>query len=350
MLPGPGVDQLAKPSSVGVRVSSVLAGQTLALDIPCADVVVDGTSNRTVPHQLQFDVPLSWMPTHDRSPLANKGQRLHVWSTLSVGGRPFSFDRGWFQIEHWEQSGDVVQVTALDLMRTLETDPMSWPSSPPRGATLKSELQRLAGGMPVHFEATDKPISTATQWDRDRVKSIKDLCEAHGLEYGVKPDGYLHVWAHRTGGDKAATYAAKNLLLDASRASGERRPNRWLAVGSKTEGSGDDAKEIRWAYEAKADYPPYGSEYGIVREIMEISSAESPAQVTQAANRAFSDSLIVSEKRPLEIVLDPRVELGDVIGVVPDEGSPFVGRVEAFSMPLSDPSARMRVDVGVLSW
>ena len=347
MLPGPSVEQLSRPTTVGVRISSVLGRQTLALDIPASDVVLDLTTDRVVPGQLTFQAPLELLPINPQDPLANKGQRLHVSSLLEIEGHPYEVDRGWYQIESWEED-DAVAVTALDLLRTLETDPMRWPSSPPRGATLRSELQRLAGDMPVRLEAPDRPIDSQIQWDRDRVKSIRDLCQTHGLGYGVRTDGYLHVWALRDGRTPVATYTAQDLLLGAPRSSGERLPNRFLAVGST--GSGDDDTQARWYREATLSFPPFGEDYGTVREILEVQSATSQTMVDQAANLALSDSLISAGRRPLQIVLDPRLELGDIINVVPDEGEPFVGRVAAISMPLTDPGAQMRVDVEEVLW
>jgi hypothetical protein len=346
MLPGPSVERLAQPTSVGVRLTSVLGRQTLALDVPATDVVLDLTLSRNVSGQLTFRAPLELLPAKDQDPLANKGQRLHVTSLLEIEGHPYEVDRGWYQIESWEEEDDAVSVTALDLLRTLETDPMRWPSSPPRGSTLRTELQRLAGNMPVRLDAKDRVIDTQIQWDRDRVKSIRDLCQTHGLAYSIKTDGYLHVWEHQDGRDPVATYSSEDLLLEAPRTSGERLPNRFLAVGS----TGGDENQTRWHQEAELTFPPYGDGYGVVREIIEVQSATSQAMVDRAANRALSDSLIAAGRRPLQIVLDPRLELGDIVNLIPREGEPFVGRVGAISMPLTDPGAQMRVDVEEVLW
>ena len=58
----------------------------------------------------------------------------------------------------------------------------------------------------------------------------------------------------------------------------------------------------------------------------------------------------VVEARSFEIVADPRLELGDVIGAVTEAGEHVVGRVVAVSVVLDDPGSRMRVDVEALLW
>ena len=60
--------------------------------------------------------------------------------------------------------------------------------------------------------------------------------------------------------------------------------------------------------------------------------------------------MITSETRPLEIAPDPRIEGGALISVETDAGEYLTGQVVAYSLPLSDPDARMRVDVEVHQW
>jgi len=126
-----------------------------------------------------------------------------------------------------------------------------------------------------------------------------------------------------------------------------RRPNRFTVVGSS--GSGDDAQ--RWIAKVSADSDPYEpSGYGIVTSRTELSSATSQAQVNQAAQQAMRDALSVAETRSLELVLDPRIEAGDIISLITDEGEPLTGRITDYSMTLDDPSKTMRVDMEVLAW
>ena len=346
MRAGPSIETLSTRIEVGVRIDSVLGNDLLAESIPVTRVILDGTRARKVPHQLQFLAPWAWLPTYDRAPLANYGQKVHLWSTLKSSELDVEIDLGWFQIESWKEAPGGVQVTALDLIRGIETNLLPGPSSPPRGATLQTELQRLAGTFPVILDnVPNSKVDSTIQWGQNRVDAIYDLCSAFNLHFEVRSDGYLHAW-RETKSSPVATYAAKDLLLEVPRESGERKPNVWIAVGGGDTGAaGQRVVEV-----AKATWAPYTSEYGSVVEVVEVSSATSQAQVVEVANRELSSSLVVGSTRQLEIILDPRIELVDVIEVLPLEEPGFVVRVNAFSMPLTDPEASMRVDVGVLQW
>lgn len=344
----PGPSALAR-AAVGVRVSVMRGGVVLATDVPARGVQVEWTADRVVPTQVTLEAPLDWVPTDPLSPLANFGQRVHVVSLLEVDGLTHEVELGWFQISEWSEGSESVSVTALDLMQLLEDDPMVWPSSPPPGATLRSELQRLAGDhLPVVLDdVVDVPVASTVQWDTSRTTSIRDLCESHGLGFGVRADGCLHVWERADGSDPVATYSARDLLVDAPRSSVPRRANQFTAVGSV--GSGDDAVQVTASTEATA-FPFEPGAYGRVRSRVEVSGATTQDAVQRVAQSQMQAAQIVSQTRPLEIVMDPRIEGGDVIGVITDTGEHLVGRVVAFSMTLDDPSRTMRVDVEVLQW
>jgi hypothetical protein len=336
--------------------------QVLAVDVPVRDVVLDVTADRVVPGKLEFTAPMEWTDSaggtvravdYPLSPLSNFGQRVHVTALLDVDGTPAEVELGWFQIDTWEPGdGDTVQVTALDLMQTLVEAPMTWPSSPPAGASLLSELRRLCDvgsghSLPVVLDdPVDRGIPRTFEWGTDRAEAVRDLCESYGLGYGVKPDGYLHVWKLRDGRAPVATYTARDLLLSAPRQAVERRANRIVVVGSKTEGD----VETQWVAQGDATEPPYSiSEYGLVASRFELNSADGQAAVTAAMQTRMRSLSLTTRTRSLEIAMDPRLELGDVIAAITEDET-IVGRITALSMPLTDPSTRMRVDVQELNW
>lgn len=357
----PGPSDLRGSVGVGARVSVMRGRDALAVDVPVTDVVVDATRDRVVPIQVTFTAPRDWVPTHPLSPLNNFGQRSHVSAVLDVDGDPRTVEIGWFLHTAWEESNDGVQVTCVDLMQTLVDNPLDQPSSPPAGASILSELRRLCAGesgtgLPVVLDdPVDRSVPRTTQYGTDRAENVRDLLESYGLEASVKPDGYLHVWRRRDGRKPVAHYSAKDLgtpgtagvLLDAPRKSQERRPNHWTVVG--TQGSGDD--EQVWVAKTKATQPPYDvAGYGIVRARYEMNQATSQSQVTAAAQTYQRNAMVTSETRSLEIAADPRLELGDIISAETDTGEMLTGRVVAYSLPVDDPSARMRVDIEVLKW
>jgi hypothetical protein len=357
----PGPNDLRGSVAVGARVEVVRGRDVLAVDVPVSDVVVDATTDRVVPTQLTYVAPRDWVPTHPLAPLNNFGQRSHVSMVLTVDGVPSTVELGWFLHTGWEEQDDGVQVTAVDLMQTLVDNPMDQPSSPPAGASILSELRRVCAGesgtgLPVVLDdPVDRSVPRTTQYGTDRAENVRDLCDSYGLEYGVRPDGYLHVWSRRDGRSPVAHYSARDLgtpgtagvLLDAPRKSQERRPNRWTVVG--TQGSGDD--EQVYIAKTSATQPPYDVEgYGVVRARYEMNMATSQAQVTAAAQTYMRNAMIATSTRSLEIPSAPRLELGDVISAQTDTGEMLTGRVTAYSLPVSEPDARMRVDVGVLRW
>lgn len=355
MRPGP-VD-LRGSVGGGARVSVMRGREVLAVDVPVVDVVVDATQDRVVPIQVTYLAPSDWVPTDPLSPLSNFGQRSRVVSVLDVDGAPAEVELGWFLHTEWEEQDDGVQVTCVDLMQTLVENPLTWPSSPPSGATVLSELRRLCSmdsgtGLPVILESGNASVPRTTQYGTDRAENVRDLCDSYGLEYAVKPDGYLHAWAQRDGRDPVAHYSAVDLgtpgtsgvLLSAPRKSQDRRPNRWTVVGS---GDGD----AQWSSTVSSTQAPYEpSAYGIVTARYEMNQASSQSQVAKAAQTYQRDAVVTSETRSLEIPADPRLELGDVISAETDTGEMLVGRIVAYSLPVDDPSARMRVDVETLQW
>lgn len=359
MRPGPA--DLRGSVAVGARVSVMRGRDVLAVDVPVRDVVVDASSDRVVPLQLTYTAPRDWTPTHPLDVLNNFGQRSHVSAVLDVDGDPHTVEIGWFLHTAWEEQDDGVRVTAVDLMQTLVDNPLTWPESPPAGATLLSELRRLCSmesgtGLPVVLDdPVDRSIPRTTQYGTDRAENVRDLCESYGLEYAAKPDGYLHVWRRRDGRKPVVHYSARDLgtpgtagvLLSAPRKSQARRPNHWTVVG--TQGSGDD--EQVYVAKTKATQPPYDvAAYGVVRARYEMNQATSQSQVAQAAQTYQRNAMVTSEIRSLEIPADPRLELGDIISAQTDTGEMLTGRVIAYSLPVDAPDARMRVDIEVLNW
>lgn len=355
MLPGPSVDQ-QQAMAMGVRIDVMLGSRAIALDLPVKSVTLAATTDRTVSHLLEYQLPLSWIPTDETSPAAGFGQRSHLTIICETERGPYAIERGFFVHDNkWQEDNDAVSVSALDLMQQLEESQMLWPSSPAKGVRLSEELQRLAGNhFPVILDdgVANALVDSTLQWNRSRTEAVRDLAAGYGFIPVVKPDGYLHAMPLRDSRHIDATYTGKDLLLDAKREGQGRPPNHFMAVGEHTEGSGDDARTSRWSAEGRLTLPPFGQYYGDVTDIIEVQSATSQLMVSQALATTMAASGVVSGKRSFEIVLDPRLELGDVIGVVVmADGAPteyVVGRVCAFSMDFD--SQKMRVDVEVLAW
>ena len=360
MRPGPTTDQMADPMWVGARVAVMRGRTVLATGVRIWDAVLEGTASRTVPEQLTFKVNNNWLPTYPQAPFNNFGQRVNPTQVLGLPGGVTRMDLGWYQIDAWEEQDDgSVEVTALNLLKRPDESDLTWPTSPPAGATLRSEFQRMAGdGLPVILDpgVVDRPVPRTTQYGTSRTDNIRDLAAAYSVEYGVKSDGYLHVWMPRTGRDPVAHYTGRDLgkpgrragrLLAAPRVSQDRRPNQWTVVGTQNAGG----REQRWSATVRTTTQPFEPDaYGVVTDRREMNIATSQQQVTLAAQTYQRHAMMTVETRSVEIAPDPRLELGDVISVTTRSGETIVGRVAAYSLPLTDHTASMRVDLEVLQW
>ena len=353
MRPGPSTEALAGPVAVGARVDVHLGRTVVALDVPCEDVQIDWASDRVVPGKLTYTCPASLVPESPASALNNYGQRSHVVAVLETADGRDEVDLGWWQHQSWEEDASgKVKVECLDLLQVLEQDPMPWPSSPPRGATVLSEAQRLAGTLPVVLDpgAPNPLVSPSTQWGHSRTEAIRDLCVARGLNWAVKADGCLHLWAQSSGSEPVARYVGRDMLIEAPRKSVERRPNRWVVVGSPQQ-SDDKKPAVKWTGVATAASWPYEPDvYGWVTERKEFNAAASASDVQKAASTNMANALAAASKRSVEIVPDPRLEAGDVIAVHTDAGEVIVGKVTAYSLPVDKPGGQMRVDMEELAW
>ena len=354
MRAGPTVQVLTGSVGVGARVSSHRAGRMIADRLDVWDVQIEATADRAPRERLTLTAAPSLVPTGPGDPLAHYGQRLHVSQTLTIGGVEILVPIGWYQVETWEEQSDgTVKVEAYDLLQRLEKNPMAWPSSPPYGATVQSELQRLAaspeeGGVPGVLDAPDATVSREHEWGTSRVEAVGKLCEAHGLLWAVRSDGRLHAWAPGAP-VSAAEYTGRDLLIESSRASGARRANRWV-VGAT--GEGED-RESRYTAETTGyEYPYDPAGYGVVTDRNEMQIADGVSALYKAADTYRRNAQAAHGTRSLSIVPDPRLELWDTITVtVPHEAGPetLTGRVTATSLTIDKPDALMRVDLEVLS-
>ena len=373
MRPGPTTAALAGAMRVGARVHVIRGGRVIATDVPVRDVTLEYTSkdDRDVPAQVTYTAPEDWTPVASTDPLACYGQRSLV-SMVYQGddGVDVEVPLGQYLHTTYESTDDGVQVTAVDLMQTLVEDPMAWPSSPPKGATLRSEMQRLAGHLPVVLDdgVVNSSVPRTSQWGTSRVDALRSLAASKGVGLRVGSDACLHAYPIRDASrvDVLCEDGGTLISAEAPEVAG-RIPNRWVATGtvsveSEVKTETKDAKgkvktstkkvtkEHKVTATRIADSAPYDhASYGWVTELVEVSSADSDAAVGAAADKAMREALAGVATRTINIVPDARLEVGDIVGVVTSSES-FAGRVSAYSLPVSDPSGSERVDLQLLEW
>ena len=211
MRPGPSLDILAGPVTVTPIVTAEFRGESTI--VPAWDVQIEASASRAVQTRVTFSAPPEYVPDTWDAPLACFGQRVHVAARIASPRGEWDIQVGVYQIESWEENDDGhVSVEALDLTQRLEKNEMLWPSSPPEGATLASEVQRLAG------EPSDGGIQTAVarnfsirrlfEWGTGRLDAIQKLIESFGMVYRVTPDGVLHVIQPTPTDTAVATYCS----------------------------------------------------------------------------------------------------------------------------------------------
>lgn len=355
MRPGPSTDDLAAGLAVGVRVDVIRGGRVLATGVPVSGVKLEWSdSSRAVPGQLVYDAPLEWLPDSPLDALNVFGQRSFVTALYEDRrGNRWEIPLGEFVHTDWKADRNKISVTAADLMQLLEQNPAAWPSSPPSGATTLSELRRLVDeAVPVVLDTgvPDLYVPRATQWGTSRTESVQKLADSQNFGLRSGADGALHAFPIRHTASLDVLYTHESgLLIDAPRKSraGARRPNRWYVTGSEQGVAGDEA--TKWTATRLMTAPPYEPEaYGYVTSHKEFSAASSQSSVEKAADTYMKKDLAATESRSLEVVSDARIEVGDVVGAVTAGGEKIAGRVTAYSLPLSDPGASMRIDIEVM--
>lgn len=364
MRAGPSTATMLEAMRVGAIVTVLRAGKEIAT-VPAKDVVLDYSGDRTVPAQLTYKAPAEWEPRHPLDPLNNFGQRTRVTMVYEdAQGNQTTVVLGVYQHSAWALDGDTVTVTALDLMQTLEENPMAWPSSPPLGATLSSELARLAGGLDVILDlgtgVTNVKVARTSQWGNSRTEAVAKLAASYGCGLRVSSDGRLHCYLLRDAEKIDLVVEAGGLLIDAPSApvSADRIPNRWIVTGTKSgetttdkNGKETTTPDVKYTAERRNVTSPFDpAGYGWVTSHQEFSAADSQAAVDAAVDTYQRTDMSALGARTLTMVPDARIEAGDILGVYPADGEPFAGRVTGYSLPVTDVDSTMRVDVDVLEY
>lgn len=359
MRTGVSLEDLKGPVSVRGVVNIIRGGRVMRTDVPVSGMKLEWSKTRDVPGQLTYDAPEDWTPIEPLSPLNFYGQRSEAWVVYTTtDGVDHPVHLGQFIHTGWASSEGKVSVTAADLFQVLEEDPMMWPSSPKTGATVRDELQRLAGTIPVVLDTgvPNAPVPRTAQWGTSRLGAIKSLAGANGFDVRMEADACLHAFPIRDARYTDAIYTMADLLINAPRMMPTtRRPNRWYAVGTKTDSTTDKSGESvqveqKWSATATNTEDPFApSEYGWVTQRVEASSADSQNSVSSVLNAQMATDLSSLTSRSVEIVPDGRIEVGDILGFVTDEET-FAGRVIAYTLPVSDVGSAMRVDIEELEW
>ena len=186
-----------------IRVSSWLDGVLLHDDVPVAEdrpagEEADGSSN--VPERVTLTVPRSdrgvlWDPVGDDHPLAANGQRLSIKLGIGLAGARVEWlQRGTFLVWESVPDGDVVRVTAVNLLTLIREAQLISPYQPT--GTLASSLRALvepALTVAVSASLTDRAVPAGLTYDEDRIGAVHELLDAWAATGRVDPAGVLQV-------------------------------------------------------------------------------------------------------------------------------------------------------------
>jgi uncharacterized protein DUF5047 len=348
------------------RVDSYLGVAQLLANLPIKTGTITYDDTGKLRRRLALTVPahtstMDLDPAGDPgAPLACYGQRLHVATGLGYpNGAQELCDHGWYLLTSWKRGDDndaTITIEGFDLAQLLDDDRLTAPSSPPAGASFASEFARLLDGlMPAVIPAgfPDRPVSTTTVWERERLDALATLCAAWPARWYVGDDGAAHVDYPYTavtdttpinltltdgvagtvvnrarGGERAALYNC--VVVDGRQPDdGSARPH---AVSEIT----DSTSPIRTA-------GPYGR---VVRFY------ESDLITTQPQAQATADAMLVAyssagRSESVTAVPDPSIQLGDVARIYTRDGNAFTGRITAIALPLTVDGGAMTLDIGM---
>lgn len=337
------------------RIDSWLADTVLAADIPVESGSHETDRSLRVPDSVTFTVPridrgFSWDPSDDPThPLAPWGQRVHVSVGVELDHGVIEWvPRGRFLITEASVDGDLVTVTAKNLLQLVDEARLTAPVQPTGtiGAALRSLLEPA---LPVDLTVapTDRAVPSGLAWDEDRLGAVFELLDAWPALAVVDTTGALVV--------TATDVAVGAPVLDLSTAAGGSRID---AAGGV---SRDGAATAVVARGTTAD--------NLAVQAVALDTSTGPLNAAGAFNPLvvpffFQSSLLTSvaecaaaaatilarrqnqaaRRQDIEAVPHPALLAGDPVTIDPPDN---LGIVETLTMPLTPGDGPMRVGVRI---
>lgn len=334
-----------------VAVESWLGGVLLASDVPVSQAGEETDRSLNVPERVTFTVPrfvdgVDWAPKTAVSPLAAKGQRLHV--KLGIGlanGTTEWFTRGRFVIYESTPDDVSVQVVAVGMLHWIDQARLISPFQPT--GTLVSTLRGLiepALTVLVDVSLTDRAVPAAINYDEDRLGAVHELLDAWPARGVVDPEGYLRVvpTTQSTTPVLALTDAYGGTVITAAGASTrEGGANAIVARGTASDGS-----QVQGVAYITSGPDAYGGAYNPlpVPFFFQSPLLTSVAQC-QAAAETIRNRRQLQTGREFEVTMvpNPTIQAGDVAALTSADNG-LTGElcsVEHLSLPYVAPEDSM---------
>lgn len=341
MKPGLTPLELSGAASTWVSIDVVRGREVLALDLPIIGGEYTTTADREVQGEMRLTLDASHAPESYSSPISAYGQTIQATYWIQTGQQTTATPLGLFRIQQWNVEGQRINVKAADVWQDLADDPFPYPTSPERNATVLNEARRIAGRVPVDLApGLDRPVTGVETWGVERGKALQELGDLYNIQWTTRPDGSLYGREAGLPAKVDTIYTGTDILLDVEKRGERSYFNQVTAWGRK---NGDEEQPAMVAT-VRNNMPPYdAARYGVRTRIVQVDNAQSYTQVLQVAQRELRENGETRGALSVEIVPDPRLELGDTIAV--GEGaSRAVGRVGAFVLPF-EANKPMRVDL-----
>lgn len=293
-------------------------------------------------------------PKSTTSPLGWYGQQLRVrtgWK--DAAGKPrVWFDLGRYRIRKPVPAGEVLQVKGDSLHQLVVNARFFTPYGFPAG-TYKSRVRTLLKSvLPVTFDPqlVDRPIKAQT-YERERIEALNDTLSSWPAQLEILPSGVAYVgraWENR-GATVLATYSdgPGGLVVDVAPEGGEDDVPNAVVASSEPDDGKPPLTEVAYTSSGALRW---GGPYGFLPAFY-----SSPLLTTRAQVRAAAQTRLASLQRAVQqvrvtMVVDPRLQLGDVIRVKSAKrGTDVTGRVTGIVHGLTPVERQGDVTVSVLS-
>lgn len=321
-----------------VAVESWRGGVLLADSVPIASGGEETDRALNVPERVTFTVPrikdgVDWTPRDPYlSPLAAKGQRLHV--KLGIGltyGRTEWLARGRFLIYDSYVRGNAVNVSAVGLMELIFQARLINPYQPSGGfiSTLRG-LVEPALTVYVGDAPPDRTVPSSINYDEDRLGAVKEVLDAWPARTYVDPEGFLRVVSAAQSTVPVLALSdtgdGRTVIEAAGSSSRENGANAIVARGTAADGS-----QVQGVAYMTTGPDAYGGPYNplpvpyFFQSPLLTSVAECQAAAETIRNRRQRQ--VAAEYR-VEMVPNPTIQVGDVVSLTS-------GRLGLVALPCS---------------
>lgn len=287
----------------------------------------------------------------DSSPLDVVGHRLRVASTITAGEWSETVPEGTFRVNSivpepvapwrlylpagvWVRGAQSLQVSAGDMLDQIADEDLMAAMSPRLGASIGSEIERLAAGIvPVgdSIDALDGPVPSSITYDSDRLGSMVALGRAAGVVLWVDRVGLLQ--AIPTTGSGSVWRVPMDALVSAVPSSDRSGLSNAWVVTSET----DDGQSLRGQAVEESGPLRFGGPFGRVPTSAHSPILTSNSQCSRAArtNRATDQAgrrRVISVECGVDHALDVmdtavlELPTGDVSGLVVRISRSLTGR------------------------